>query len=78
MNYEYKASGGISINTQADCEIDYAVTMYENFIVIPLLYIPKKRVTHTKRYSVLLDGSIATGGFNDEILDYYFFRDKAA
>jgi len=76
MNYEYKATGGLNINKNTQCKTSTESSI--EIINIPIIIIPNKKVVRTKRYSVLLNGSIATGGFNDKDLDLYILKDRAA
>jgi hypothetical protein len=72
MDYEYQASGGISISTQET----------QKEIVIRIVSQEEKPVfitiTHTSHYSVLSNGSIATGGFFDEGNIFITQKDRAA
>jgi len=65
MNYEYNASGSISINEETQCETDTQYLI--EFIDLPIAFIPNRKVFHTSKYSILLNGGMATCGFNDKI-----------
>jgi len=77
MNYEYNASGGININKTTHCKIiiNYSVECPTEFIIMPIMNL--SRSIHTGHYSILSNGSIATGGFNDKELKNSELEDRA-
>jgi hypothetical protein len=78
MNYEYNASGGLSINKTTHCNatVEYLVICPTVFINMTA-FVPTNKVVHTGKYSMLLNGSIATCGFNDNISEFYALEDRA-